>query len=124
MEYEIEGADAIDEGADSYTVRLRRKGNLIPGATVPYTVSGTGSSAASAADFAGNVFPTGSFTFNGYDALSDYVTFTIEDDSDSEGDETFQINVDDAPNHINPDAPTPTAPKVVYDHRQRCCDWV
>ena len=39
------------------------------------------------------LFRDGNFTFTGYDALSDEVTFTIENDGDSEGAETFQISV-------------------------------
>ena len=90
LTYEIEGADAIGEGAGSYTVRLRRKGTITSGAMVAYTVSGGD---VSTADFAGNAFPSGNFTFTGYDALSDEITFTIENDDDSEGAETFQISV-------------------------------
>ena len=90
LTYEIEGAAAIDEDAGSYTVQLRRKGTITADAMVAYTVSGGD---VSTADFAGNAFPSGNFTFNGYDALSDEVTFTIENDGDSEGAETFQISV-------------------------------
>ena len=100
LEYEIEGADAIDEGAGSYTVQLRRKGRIygdlrnVPGpVTVPYTISGGDSSPASEADFPGNAFPSGSFTFSGYDALSDEVSIMIEDDGASEDTETFKISV-------------------------------
>ena len=90
LTYEIEGADEIGEDGGSYTVRLRRKGTITSGAMVAYTVSGGD---VSTADFAGNAFPSGNFTFTGYDALSDEVTFTIENDGDSEGAETFQISV-------------------------------
>ena len=134
LEYAIEGADAIDEGAGSYTVQLRRKGRIfadlrnVPGpVTVPYTVSGTGSSEASPADFAGNDFPSGSFTFSGYDALSDEVSIMIENDGASEFTETFKISVtggtstpkevaiiDDDP----PGMPQPVLPVVVgFDAR-------
>ena len=90
LTYEIEGADAIGEDGGNYTVQLRRKGTITADAMVAYTVSGGN---VSTADFAGNAFPSGNFTFSGYDALSDEITFTIENDGDSEGAETFQISV-------------------------------
>ena len=100
LEYEIKGDAAIDEGAGSYTVQLQRKGRLyerlrvVPDTvTVSYTVNGGDSSPASGADFAGNAFPMGEFTFGSYDASSNEVTFTIEDDMLFEGDETFKISV-------------------------------
>ena len=100
LEYAIEGADAIDEGAGSYTVQLRRKGRIygdlrnVPGpVTVPYEVSGGDSSPASEDDFDGSAFPSGIFTFSGYDALSDEVSIMIENDGVSEVTETFKISV-------------------------------
>ena len=93
LTYEIRGADEIDENAGSYTVQLRRTGRITADATVAYIVSGGDSSPASDADFTGDAFPSGNFTFSGYDALSDEVTFTIEDDMLFEGDETFKISV-------------------------------
>ena len=100
LEYEIKGDAAIDEGAGSYTVQLQRKGRIyerlrvVPDTvTVSYTVSGGDSSPASEADFAGNAFPSGSFTFSGYDALSDEVSIMIENDGVSEVTETFKISV-------------------------------
>ena len=93
LTYEIVGADEIGEEAGNYTVRLRRTGDITADTMVAYTVSGGSGRAAEAADFAGNTFTDGNFTFTGYDALSDEVTFTIENDGDSEGDETFQISV-------------------------------
>ena len=93
LTYEIRGADEIDENAGSYTVQLRRKGTITADAMVPYTVSGGDSSPASEADFDGNAFPSGSFTFTGYDALSDEVSIMIENDGVSEVTETFKISV-------------------------------
>ena len=135
LEYEIKGDAAIDEGAGSYTVQLQRKGRLyerlrvVPDTvTVSYTVNGGDSSPASEADFAGNAFPMGEFTFGSYDASSNEVTFTIEDDMLFEGDETFKISVssgttltstvvaiiDDDP----PGMPQPVPPVVVgFDAR-------
>ena len=93
LTYEIRGADEIDENAGSYTVQLRRTGMITADAMVPYTVSGGDSSPASAADFVGNVFPSGSFTFSGYDALSDEVSIMIKNDGFSGDTETFKISV-------------------------------
>ena len=112
----------IDEDAGSYTVQLRRTGLITADAMVPYTVSGGDSSPASEADFDGNAFPSGSFTFSGYDALSDEVSIMIENDGASEFTETFKISVtggtstpkkvaiiDDDP----PGMPQPVPPVVV-----------
>ena len=97
LTYVIEGDATIDEDAGNYTVRLRRTGDIdiTLGAMVSYTVSGSGSSnAADGDDFVGGSLPTGSFTFSGYDALSDEVSIAIENDMILENDETFQISVD------------------------------
>ena len=106
LTYLIEGADKIGEDGGNYTVRLRRTGDITADATVAYTVSGGSGRAAEAADFAGNTFTDGNFVFTGYDALSDEITFTIENDGDSEGAETFQISV-------NGGTPTTTKSKEV-----------
>ena len=93
LTYVIEGDATIGEDAGNYTVQLRRTGDITADAMVAYTVSGGSGRAAEAADFAGNTFTDGNFVFTGYDALSDEITFTIENDGDSEGAETFQISV-------------------------------
>ena len=91
-EYTLEGAATVVESV-TYTVRLSRIGTITADATVDYKVSGGDSSPVREADFAGNAFPRGSFTFNGYDALSDEVSILIENDGFSEETETFQISV-------------------------------
>ena len=106
LTYEIVGDATIDEDAGNYTVRLRRTGDITADTMVAYTVSGGSGRAAEAADFAGNTFTDGNFVFTGYDALSDEITFTIENDGDSEGAETFQISV-------NGGTPTTTKSKEV-----------
>ena len=92
LTYEIEGADKIGEDAGNYTVRLRRTGDITADAMVPYTVDGAD---VTAADFGGTgMFPSGSFTFMGNEALSADVSIPIADDMILEPDETFQITAD------------------------------
>ena len=94
LTYVIEGDAAINEDAGNYTVQLRRTGDITADATVPYTVDGTD---VTAADFGGTgMFPSGSFTFMGNEALSAEVSIPIADDMILEPDETFQITADKA----------------------------
>ena len=132
LTYEIKGDATIDENAGSYTVQLRRTGMITADAMVPYTVSGGDSSPASEADFDGSAFPSGSFTFTGYDALSDEVSIMIENDGASEFTETFKISVtggtstpkevaiidDDPPGMPAPSLPTISleVPDVVFEN--------
>ena len=92
LAYNFVGSGTVSEGGTPYTVRLRRLGKLPDGgdATVAYTVGGSGSSAASAADFGGS-FPRGNFVFSNYAAESAEVRLTGADDDNLEGDETFRI---------------------------------
>ena len=101
--------------------------------TVPYTISGGDSSPASEADFDGNAFPSGSFTFNGYDALSDEVSIMIENDGASEETETFKISVTggtSTPKEVaiiddddSPGMPQPVPPVVVgFDSVTYTCE--
>ena len=80
------------------------------------------------ADFDGNAFPNGSFTFSGYDALSDEVSIMIENDGASEDTETFKIRVTggtSTPKEVaiiddddSPGMPQPVPPVVVgFDAR-------
>ena len=95
LKYSFMGTGQVDEGGNDYTVWLRREGELPGsggGATVRFTTSGSGSSPASAADFVANAFPSGSFVFTGYAAESAPFTLAaVKDDSEIEGNETFQI---------------------------------
>ena len=92
LTYVIEGDAAINEDAGNYTVRLRRTGDITADATVPYTIDGAD---VTAADFGGTgMFPSGSFTFMGNEALSADVSIPIADDMILEPDETFQITAD------------------------------
>ena len=135
LTYEIKGAATIGEGDGNYTVQLLRTGRIYTDATVvpetvtvSYEVSDTGSSPASEADFDGNAFPNGSFTFSGYDALSDEVSIMIENDGASEDTETFKIRVTggtSTPKEVaiiddddSPGMPQPVPPVVVgFDAR-------
>ena len=92
LTYVIEGDAAINEDAGNYTVQLRRTGDITADATVPYMVDGAD---VTAADFGGTgMFPSGSFTFMGNEALSAEVSIPIADDMILEPDETFQITAD------------------------------
>ena len=92
LEYSFVGSGTVSEGNTAYTVQLRRLGRLPGGGdtTVAYTVSGIGSSMASAADFDGGVFPSGNFEFTNYNASAE-ITLTVADDNSLEAEETFRI---------------------------------
>ena len=62
-----------------------------------YTVSGTGPNAATADDFAGGAFPTGTVTF-GPNETSQFITFDVAADSIAEFDENFVVTLSNAQN--------------------------
>ena len=90
LKYSFVGSGTVSEDNTAYTVQLRRLGTITETATVAYTVSGIGSSMASAADFDGGVFPSGNFEFTNYNASAE-ITLTVADDKRLEGEETFRI---------------------------------
>ena len=89
-EFEVVGSGTVSEDNTDYTVELRRRGMIMEAATVAYTVSGSGSSSAVAADFDGEVFPSGNFVFTNYNASAE-ITLTVADDNSLEDEETFRI---------------------------------
>ena len=93
LEYSFRGSGTVSEDSTAYTVRLRRLGMITENVMVAFTVTGSVGSAASAADFVGSSYPTGTFVFTGYDAESAEITLTVADDAVIEGDETFQISL-------------------------------
>ena len=101
LAYSFEGSGTVSEDNPAYKVKLTRLG-MLPGsgggAMVAYTVAGSGSRAASAADFAGSSFPAGGdFVFTGYAAESAEITLTVADDAVIEGDEAFRIALTSRP---------------------------
>ena len=96
LEYSFVGSRTVSESSPAYPVKLRRLG-MLPvsggGATVAFTVTGSGVRVASANDFASSSYPTGTFVFTGYAAESAEITLTVVDDAVIEGDEAFRISL-------------------------------
>ncbi|MFO0869892.1 MAG: Calx-beta domain-containing protein [Pirellulales bacterium] len=84
-----------NSGSTTYTFTVTRGGDTSGTTTVNYTVAGSGTSPASAADFAGGVLPTGTLTFLPGDT-SQQVSIQVAGDTTVESNETFQISLSQA----------------------------
>ena len=93
LEYSFRGSGTVSEDNTDYMVRLRRLGMITENVMVAFTVTGSGVRVASANDFAGSSYPTGTFVFTGYDAESAEITLTVVDDAVIEGNEDFRISL-------------------------------
>jgi hypothetical protein len=80
-----------DAGTTPFTFTVTRTGATANTATVKYTVTGNG---ASAADFSGGVFPSGTLTF-GLGVNSQTVTLDVVGDTTQESDEGFAVTLSD-----------------------------
>ena len=77
------------DGTSSYVYRVTRTGSL-SATTLNWSVAGSGSDAASAADFVGNLFPSGTLVFTQGQSTQDF-TVQIAGDSVLEADEGFTV---------------------------------
>ncbi|MGR0187650.1 Calx-beta domain-containing protein [Azospirillum aestuarii] len=91
---DIAAASAIvQEGANAKaTFTITRSDNALDPVSVTYTVAGSGPSSASAADFAGNAFPTGVISLAAGETTKT-VEIAIATDALNEADETFTITL-------------------------------
>ena len=81
-----------DAGTTTFTFTLTRDGGSAGAASVAYAVSGTGLSAADAADFAGGVFPAGTVSFaDGQSSAT--LTIPVAGDAMPENDESFLVTL-------------------------------
>ncbi|WP_247893084.1 Calx-beta domain-containing protein [Azospirillum baldaniorum] len=91
---DIAAASAIvQEGANAKaTFTITRSDNALDPVSVTYTVAGSGPNAASAADFLGNAFPTGTVSLAAGETTKT-VEIAIATDALNEGDETFTVTL-------------------------------
>ncbi|MEK0085509.1 Calx-beta domain-containing protein [Benzoatithermus flavus] len=86
-----QNADQVEgqSGSTPFTFQVTRTGDLTSAVTVRYAVTGSG---ASAADFAGGVFPTGTLSFAAGETTKT-ITVNVAGDTVLEGDEGFRITL-------------------------------
>ncbi len=103
---------AVPAGFTAYDFVLTRSGDLAGTTTATYSVTGTGSDPADAADFGGTL-PTGTVTFLPTETTTT-LRILVSEDSDVEGDEDFTVSLsnpaDTQANHIVEFIPDPSAP--------------
>ncbi len=81
-----------NSGTTAYTITVRRGGDLSGSNTVNVATSGTGIAPASASDFSGGVFPSGTLTFTAGVATQTF-TANVIGDTAAEFDETFKFTL-------------------------------
>ena len=98
-------------GATPFTFRVMRVGSetdLAVTTTVDYATTGSGTNAANAQDFVGNVFPSGTVTFSSGSRTQD-VTISVQGDTTVESDEGFTVTLS---NSSSPAQVTPPASAI------------
>ncbi|MGD1879800.1 MAG: Calx-beta domain-containing protein, partial [Kiloniellaceae bacterium] len=95
--FSISAADAVksegDDGSTLFTFLVSRPGVVIGDASVDYTVTGSGSNPADAADFVGGILPSGTVTIQGEGASGATIIIEVAGDSAIEGDENFTVTL-------------------------------
>jgi beta-glucanase (GH16 family) len=81
-----------DGGATAFTFTVTRSGDLSGAASASWAVSGSGASAANAADFSGGVLPSGTVSFAAGQS-SATVTVNVAGDAGAESDEAFTVTL-------------------------------
>ena len=82
-------------GARAYSFVVQRQGTTTGTSTVQFTVAGTGTAPANAADFVGGVLPAGTLSFLAGET-SKTVTVQVAGDTALEADEAFQLALSNA----------------------------
>lgn len=97
-------ADKVEgnSGTTDFTFTVTRAGDTTLASSVDWAVTGTGSHPASADDFAGNTWPTGSLLF-AVGETSKTITIQVQGDTTAEQDESFTVSL------VNPGADTQIA---------------
>lgn len=84
-----------NSGSTLFTFTVTRSGNISGATTVNYAVTGVGSSPATASDFVGNVFRTGTVTFAAGQATR-VITIPVRGDTTVESNEAFRVTLSGA----------------------------
>ena len=87
--------EAANGATRDYTFTVTRSGNTDAATTVDWSVTGSGSHAADAADFAGGVLPSGTLSFAAGES-SKTITVTVNGDYFQEADEGFSVTLANA----------------------------
>jgi len=87
--------EAANGATRDYTFTVTRNGNTDAATSVDWSVSGIGTHAADAADFAGSVFPSGTVNFASGET-SQTITITVNGDFNQEADEGFRVTLANA----------------------------
>ncbi|MFC5308890.1 beta strand repeat-containing protein [Azospirillum picis] len=85
-------AEGSGGGTTPYQFTVTRNGDLSAASTVAWTVAGSGTAAADAADFAGNALPQGTLTFAAGQATAT-ITLPVLADALQESDERFTVTL-------------------------------
>ncbi|MBE9604195.1 pre-peptidase C-terminal domain-containing protein [Acetobacteraceae bacterium H6797] len=100
--YAILGLDATkaegNSGTTAFTFTVYRNGDITAITSVNWSVIGTGTSPANAADFVGGALPSGTITFAAGENQK-LLTINVAGDTTSEPTETFLVNVVDPTNN-------------------------
>jgi Calx-beta domain/Metallo-peptidase family M12B Reprolysin-like len=81
-----------NSGSRQFRFNVTRSGQTTGTAIVEYAVTGSGSNPASASDFLGDIFPTGTITF-APGVTSQTVTIPVKGETSVENDETFTVTL-------------------------------
>jgi hypothetical protein len=81
-----------NSGSTAFTFTVNRTGDTSGTSTVKYAVTGSGGSPASATDFVGGVFPTGSLSF-APGVTSQVITVNVQGDATVESNEGFTVSL-------------------------------
>jgi Ca2+-binding RTX toxin-like protein len=82
-------------GSTAFTFTVTRTGDTTVAGTVDYAVVGSGTQAASATDFSGNVLPSATVSFAAGET-SKTITLNVVGDTSRESDETFTVRLQNA----------------------------
>jgi hypothetical protein len=81
-----------NSGSTAYNFNVVRSGNISGSSTASYTVTSTGDSPATTADFIGNIFPSGTVNFSDGES-SQIITVNIAGDTSFESNESFTVSL-------------------------------
>lgn len=97
----ISGSPSLNEGNagnTAFTFTATRSGSTTIASTASWAVTGSGTNAANATDFAGAAFPSGTVTFPAGSSASQTITVNVNGDVTNEQDETFTVTLSNPTN--------------------------
>lgn len=103
-------ANEGDSGTTAFIFPVTRSGYTSAAHTVDWAVTGTGAHPASASDFVGGVFPSGTLNFASGDTVKN-ISVPVQGDTTIEFNETFTVTLVNPSN--NGTIPTPTASSTI-----------